>query len=357
MSTRETNRTAAQERADRIRAFTRELERLGRDGVLVLSDDDRRRVAEHHDETLRDLRERFDVDTTDSDRQVSWGMRIASALGALALAAAVYLFFYRIWGAISTPVQVALLVAAPCLAVAAMEVVRRRERTSYFTGLLGAIAFACFVLDIRVLGTVFNVTPSPKAFLAWSAFALILAYAYGLRLMLAAGIVSAMAYLTLSVGTWSGVYWIYLGQRPENYVLAGAAAFAVPFAVRHRVHDRFPPLYRVLGMLAAFLAILVLANWGRASYLRLDPGAVEILYQSVGFLLSGLAIWVGVRRGFREVVHTGVTFFVLLLYTKFFDWWWDWMPKYLFFLILGLIAVGLLVVLGRARRFLRGVTP
>ena len=38
----------------------------------------------------------------------------------------------------------------------------------------------------------------------------------------------------------------------------------------------------------------------------------------------------------RLWVNTGVVFFVIFLYTKFYDWWWDLLPKYLFFLILGL---------------------
>ena len=49
------------------------------------------------------------------------------------------------------------------------------------------------------------------------------------------------------------------------------------------------------------------------------------------------------------VVNLGSTFFVLYLYTKLFDWFWDWMPKYLFFLLLGLVAVLLLVVMRRFR--------
>ena len=40
---------------------------------------------------------------------------------------------------------------------------------------------------------------------------------------------------------------------------------------------------------------------------------------------------------------------MIFLYTKFFDWWWDVMPKYLFFLVLGLTAVLLLVVMRRLR--------
>ena len=51
-----------------------------------------------------------------------------------------------------------------------------------------------------------------------------------------------------------------------------------------------------------------------------------------------------------EVVNTSVTFFVIYLYTKFFDWWWDWMPKYLFFLLLAAIALIWLYALRLARR-------
>jgi hypothetical protein len=51
-------------------------------------------------------------------------------------------------------------------------------------------------------------------------------------------------------------------------------------------------------------------------------------------------------------------FFVIFLYTKFFDWWWEVMPKYLFFLVLGLTAVLLLFIMRRLRaKGLFGGTP
>ena len=69
----------------------------------------------------------------------------------------------------------------------------------------------------------------------------------------------------------------------------------------------------------------------------------------LGFVASAAAIWVGARRHWPDTVNTGVTFFVIFLYTKFFDWWWEIMPKYLFFLVLGLTAVLFMVVMRRLR--------
>ena len=49
-------------------------------------------------------------------------------------------------------------------------------------------------------------------------------------------------------------------------------------------------------------------------------------------------------------MNTGVTFFVIFIYTKFFDWWWEIMPKYLFFLIMSLMAILCLVIFKRLRK-------
>jgi len=40
---------------------------------------------------------------------------------------------------------------------------------------------------------------------------------------------------------------------------------------------------------------------------------------------------------------------VLYLIARFFDWWWDWMPRWLFFLVIGALAVSMLLALRRLR--------
>ena len=344
----------AQERSDRIRAFQAELKTLEREKVLTLSEDQRRHLAEYHYKLLRTMAGEFDIDTTSAQKQMSLGMRIVSFLGAAALSAAIFLFFFRIWGLITTPVQVAILIIAPVLAALGVEIAARKEKTFYFAAIIGLVSFACFVLNLSVLGRIFNITPSQNAFLAWALFAFILAYTYGLRILLIAGILALTGYISATVGTWSGCYWLSFGQRPENFIAAGLVLFGISF-IPHRSYYDFPPYYRVFGLLGVFLAMLILANWGRVSYLAFPYKYVQYLYQIAGFITAGLVIWLGIARRWSGLTNLGSTFFAIFLYTKFYDWWWDWMPKYLFFLLLGLVAILLLLILKRLRNLSREV--
>jgi hypothetical protein len=77
----------AQRRADDIRIFREELERLQTANVLALTADQRAALALHHDALLAGYAQSFDIDRDRHAKQLSLGMRIASFLGALALAA------------------------------------------------------------------------------------------------------------------------------------------------------------------------------------------------------------------------------------------------------------------------------
>ena len=346
----------AQRRVDRMLAFREELAQVESEGLLSLTEEERRRLDSYHRGIQSELARLFDIDVTGTEKQLSWGMRIVSLLGSLAISAAIFFFFYRFWGLLTTSVQVAILIAAPLLATIAADFAARRERSGYFTGILALVALTCFILNLSVIGQIFNITPSQNAFLAWSAFAFLFAYGYGLRLMLVAGMLCLLAFLAATVGTWSGCYWLSFGERPENFVVAGTLLTLVPL-IPHRRHSHFAAGYRVFGLLTVFIAILILANWGGSSYLPGSPELIEYGYQTAGFVLAAGAIALGIRRRWSGVTNLSATFFVLYLYTKFFDWWWDWLPKYLFFLLLGLVAIGLLLVLKRLRGSHQGARP
>jgi len=342
-------RSDAQRRADEVRVFQSELGRLETEGIVRLDDEQRRAVAGYHDELLLRLAREFDIDRDVQAKQLSLGMRIASFLGAVALAASVFFLFYQFWGWFPTWAQVAILLAAAVGSLVATFLIQRRDPTGYFTKLAAMVAFACFVLDISMLGQIFNMTPSDKALLPWAALAFLLAYTCDLRLLLAAAILCLIGFVAARTGTFCGLYWLYFGERPENFLPAAVLVFSVPQVVDHRRFAGFAATYRVFGLLALLLPVLALAHWGNGSYLALEPSFIEGAYQVLGLVLSGAAIAYGVRRHWPEVVNTGVTFFVIFLYTKFYDWWWDWMPKYLFFLVVGMTAVLLLVVFRRLR--------
>jgi len=343
------NRSDAQQRADDIGVFNRELARLEAEQVLQLSEPQRASLHEHQQHLLHSYRAAFDIDHNSQARQLSLGMRIASFLGALALAASLFFLFYQFWGLFGEISQVAILLSASGSSLCLTLWVQRRDSSGYFSKLAALVAFTCFVLNIVMLGQIFNITPSDKALLPWAAYALLLAYACGARLLLAAGILCVLAFIAARVGTWSGIYWLGFGERPENFIPAALLIFAVPLLINQRRFEGFAMLYRVFGLLALFLPILVLANWGAGSYLDYPADPIESAYQLLGFVAAAAVIWLGVRREWPDVVNTGLTFFVIFLYTKLFDWWWESMPKYLFFLVLGLTAVAILLILRRLR--------
>lgn len=343
------SRTEAQQRVDDIRVFERELERLAREQALLLSDAQRQALAAHHAQLLAGYAQAFDVDRDRQSKQLSLGMRIASFLGALALAASLFFLFYQFWGLFGTTVQVVVLIAAAAGTLIATFVIQRRDDSGYFTKLAAMVAFACFVLNIAMLGQIFNITPSDKALIPWAAMAFLLAYTCDLRLLLAAGILCVVAYVSARTGTWGGLYWLDFGNRPENFFPVALALLALPQFIPHERFPGFAATYRVFGLVTLLLPVLVLGHWGHGSYLDFDADLIEGFYQLAGFVLSAVAIWIGARRDLSELVNSGIVFFVIFLYTKLFDWWWEIMPKYLFFLVLGLTAVLILLVLKRLR--------
>ena len=349
----EKSKEQAQQRADQIAHFNAELKSLADDNVLRLSDEQQAAIHDYHAHLLSRYSETYDIDTSSKEKQLSMGMRIASFLGALALAASVFFLFYQFWGRFSTYLQIAIAMIAPVAALLATLYVAQREKTGYFSKLLALITVACFVLNLVVLGQIYNIMPSDKAFIVWGALALLLAYACDIRLLLVAAIICLDGVLSARVGVWSGCYWVDFGERPENFLPAAVIIFALPFLIRHRRYTAFEPIYRVFGMLVFFLPVLILAYWGNVSYLTLDDDTIEVIYQVIGFAASAALIAFGIRRGLSDVVNTANTIFVIFLYTKIYEWCWEWMPKYLFFLLVGLIAVLMLFVFKRIRDLMK----
>lgn len=351
------SRAEAQHEADRIRALRDGIARLERDRILTLTPDQRAAFDTWSAETLQTLAARFDVDTTDSQKRVSWGLRIASTLGGLALCAAVMLFFLRFWGYVDTPFQVVAAICLPLAALAATEFAARRERTLYFAGLLALIALGSFILTLAAIGRIFNITPTENALFAWGLFSLLLAYRYGLRLLLAIALGLLLSYGSATLTARLGYNWLNFGDRPEHFVVMGLAAFAVPLFLVHRRHTDFPAIYRLAGLFVFYVAVVALAEWGGQSYFPGDIKFIERAYEVFGLLAAGGFIAWGIRRQWDGVVNISSAAFVIFLFCRLFHWWWDWMPRYVFFGVIGAIAIGLVLAFKRVRTQLKQEVP
>lgn len=349
MEEKQFSQVDAQYRVDQIHAFQQEIIELENDDVLAISPVQASKVQSYHSQLLRKLSATYDVDTNTQSKQLTLGMKIASLFGALAMAISIFFLFYQFWGYISTPVQVSILIIAPVTLLLLSLYLAQKEYSAYFSKITALISLSCFVLNLSMLGQIFNITPSSNALVVWAAFSFLLAYACNARLLLFFAIVSISAFIAMKIGTWSGMYWISVGERPENFFIPSLIIFVMPQVINHKRFTDFEPIYRVTAMIMIFLSILILSNWGKISYLNWSSNTIEGFYQLIGFVLSASAIWLGIKRDWNEVTTTGNVFFVLFLYTKLFDWWWDWMPKYIFFFVLGLSALLALMVFNRIR--------
>ena len=207
-------RRKAQRRADRIALFRAELAELEGEKALVLTPDQRSRLDAHLEGVLSNLSQQFGIDVTESAKRISWGMRVASLLGGVAFGCAVVLFLHRFWGSVPTPAHVIVLTAAPLLLLAAAELMFFRRADLYYTALLGLAAVVAFIMELVALGSVMNVAPSPHALLVWALLAVLVAYAYGLRLLLGVGLLLMCAYTAAVWIAAQGGNWASFLGRP-----------------------------------------------------------------------------------------------------------------------------------------------
>ena len=341
--------TSPQRRVDRIHAFHAELAEVEAEVGPLLDQAGRERLTTHHAALLGRLKGDFDIDATEVERQLSLGMRVASLLGAFAFCAAVFLFFYRHWGRIPFPVQIGLLAAGPVVGLLLTDYFARRERSRYFAWLAGLVTCASFVLALEASGRILSLPTSPWRYLAWAGFGAALAFTYGFRVVLAGAVVSFSIFLLGSLTALTGAWWVGFLSRPEGIAVVGVAWVALPMLLPAALSEDFAATVRLTGAIMAFVALFVLGIDGNLSLIPFDHEAVEAWYDVVALTLSASAIWLGIKRGWSELRIASTAFVVLLLIVKAFDWWWDWLPRELFFLALGLLAVGIMVVLRRSR--------
>jgi hypothetical protein len=329
------NKDDAQERADQIAAFRAEVRQLEQEGVRPFDKAQLATIARHHEAVLERLAGEFDIDRTAAERRMSVGMRLASGFGAATLTAAVVSFLYQVWGAIPTPGQVILLTAGPVTATIAMIMAGTIERTRYIAAVMAVVACGALVTQTVLLGEIFNLRSSPHPLLLWGAFAIAIAAPWRFVLPFALGVLSLVCYAAALTFWLSGFPWTMAIERPEPLMIVATAL--LPFA--SRVPQELAPGVRSVLLILTLAPVLVMSGFGQPSLLPWTWPTIRVAYQVVGALAALAVLAAGVRRSQDDVVLIGGLFAGVFLITRFVDWWWDWMPRYLFFLILAAVAL------------------
>lgn len=338
-----------QRRVAAIRTFREELDRLAREGILRLDPAAAARVTQHHDTELAGLAREGDVDLTAAAARLSLGMRVATLLGTAALSAAYALFVAAHWGSIPRAGQLALLVLPPLILAGLTHVAATRERSGYVASLVATVAAIALFTNLQTLGTLFNLPDSRWGLLAVGGFAAVLAYGYRLTLPL------LIAILALGAWCWSlaalplGLWWRDAIACMEGAILTGGLMLLVPRLTGGPAG--FGAWWRGAGATLMLVGLLLLTASGSLSGLPgLSGHAVEIVYQLLTPVAVVLLVWWGMRRDDRVPLVVGSVGGVLYLYLRLADWFWNVLPKWLFFLLVGAIALAALLVLQRLRR-------
>jgi len=341
--------SADQLRASAIIAFREELARLEAAGVVALDPATRDRIRLQHDAELAALAAAGDVDLTATAARLSVGMRVATLLGTIALSAAYGFFVSSHWGTLALAAQLALVSLPPVLLAALTPVAAAREPSGYVASLIATVAAIAFAVNLGTLGQLYNLPDSRGAFLAVGAFAMLLAYGYGLTLPLIIGIGGIGGWLWTLGAIPLGLWWRDGFGVIEPLLLVGLLALTAPAWVRGPA--KFAPWWRGLGATALVLGLLLVEmNGDLSAFATTDVHTIEIGYKIVGAVaLTALVAW-GIRRDHHLVTQIGSAGAVLYLFMRLVDWFWDLLPKWLFFLVVGAFALAVLLVLRRLRR-------
>ena len=345
------------------------------------------------------------------ERKLGRGVTILINLGAVILAAGLIIFFASNWIEFGRASKIASLFAITLFFYLVGFELTQEGRWEFPKLGLALIFIGCvmFGVDILLLALIYDL----KAEHAWAMLMdsivwLAVAYLVKSRLVLFLALIGVASWFGAEVGYLWGGYWIYLG-RPFHFIGLGALMIAISGLHAWRGQRGFAAPYAVVGLQLVYLSSLILSifdvqkgframewhaplavwlmlygpyllalaalvfihlRWRRTKLT--DPPALAVLFLFFLMLLSSVIAWTPGPREFWFIVlltlltsagiylgiawespvflNTSIVFFAINVYTRFYEYLWDAMPKSLFFIIGGatLMAGGIWVE--RARR-------
>jgi uncharacterized membrane protein len=353
-----------------------------------------------------------------AERKLGRGVSLLINLGAIILAAGLVIFFASNWIEFGRAGKVISLLALTLFFYLVGFELTQEGRWHFPTLGLALVFLGCvmFGVDILLLALIYDLTAEHawSLLLDWTVW-LAVAYLLRSRLILFLGLIGIVAWFGAEVGYLWGGYWIYLG-RPFHFIGLGACLAALAGIHAWRADRRFGAAYALVGLLLIYLSTLVLSIhdlqqgfravtwsgprlvwamlygpyvlaalaltmlhrfWGRtrladppvlavllllvllvlSTFIAWVPGRREVWFIGLLTLLTSAGIYLGIFWESPVILNTSLVFFAVNVYTRFYEYFWDAMPKSLFFIVGGatLIAGGIWVERVR-RRIVRQFT-
>lgn len=325
----------SKQRRQQIHAFQLELEQLEQDNVVSLSQEQHERIGAYHAQ--------LGSKQLSSSQQLSMAMRLSTLFAALALSAAAYFFLQLFWHQMSLAAQLLIAIGSPLVFLLAAQHTSKHDQDAYFPRLFAVLSWFCFVLDISLISDLFNLNPDISVLLIFSIYALLLAYLYQSKLLCSVGLLLISGFMVGKLQT-NQLAEIYI--RFDKLELFFIPALLMFFA--SKITPSFDATYRGTSLVIALLCCLCLAWDSSMSLFNFSRSSIENIYHLLGLLLSVAAISFGIAKAWQESYRIGTFFFIVFLYSKVISWWANnILPAYLFFFLIGLMAVFCLLVFKR----------
>ena len=336
-----------QERVRRIQQFREEVAALEAAGLVTRDDASLARIRDHHDTLLAELRHDETLDLDREEARLSAGMRIATLFGATALSIAWAMFVASVWDDLVRVAQLALVWLPPLALVPVVALAARRDRSGYVANIVAVVASIALAVACPATLELYQQPDARWPFLLVGVFALGLAMRWKLLLPLLIAIGSLGAWLWSLEGLLTGQPMNRSFDHGEPVLMAGALAIGIS-RLAAAGPAGFRMAWRLAGTAAVILTLLILGVAHEASGLGLGR-ASEGLYQVAGFaVLVGLTWW-GLKHDDPVFARLGAVGLILFLVFRMIDWFWQVIPDWMVFLLMGLLAFSVLLILRRLR--------
>ncbi|AAM05454.1 TPA: DUF2157 domain-containing protein [Methanosarcina acetivorans] len=331
-----------------------------------------------------------------------------STIGAILIGIGAILFVASNWEKIGNTVKVLLLVGTTVgVHYAGYRLKYEQQKYPRLGSALVLLSALLFGASLFLIAQIYNINANNSTLvLIWilGVFPLI----YGYRSASIAGLCSLLFYLWVSllyrespdldklISIWdlyliSGISIYFLGvlngltekvkhaETPFKFMGLQAALFALfahTFKLGEYQPDKIVPvIYAILGIL--FLAVLLpkplrerlIGFQADASmsivallmagitlttiYIPASEETYMVLFNVIFLGLLTLLLYAGYSTENIGIINTAMFWFVLLIFARYFDFFWELLPRSLFFMLGGLVLLVISVVLERKRRELK----